>query len=57
MITHPQKVADMQERARLLNDLEGDVRAGRTQTAKALGWYTNWLGNKIKNHDYSKDLL
>ncbi len=47
----------MQERARLLNDLEGDVRAGRTQTAKALGWYTNWLAKKIKSHDYSKDPL
>lgn len=55
MITHPQKVYDMQERARLLNDLESDVRLGRIETAKALGWYTNWLANKIKNHDYSKD--
>jgi len=55
MITHPQKVEDMRERATLLNDMEQDLLAGRTKTAQALGWYTNWLAQKIKKHDYSKD--
>jgi len=45
----------MRERATLLNDMEQDLLAGRTKTAQALGWYTNWLAQKIKKHDYSKD--
>lgn len=55
MITHPNKIYDMRERARLLVELEQDILAGRMKTAQALGWYTSWLASKIKHHDYSKE--
>ncbi len=45
----------MRWRLELLRQIGNDLRGNRPVTAKQIGKMTQWLDNRIKTHDYSKE--
>lgn len=55
MIISPSRLEDMRERAYYLKTMEECLRDNLVITARKCGEHAKWLGERIKNHDYSRE--